>query len=271
MITTALEITRRGFTLVWALLFMSIGIWTLSYTVPAWTSKATALFSHYVGGWNERACERNKEACLTAKYGELDALHSELSSAIGSLGSQKSKIARDLNVRERDLAGNKALLEEGRQLYSQASQSKRTIFFAGREYTPEALKRQLEVLYQEGPALNALVTQVRAMDEALDRKLNDLLVKRTKIRAARDLLPSQIELVRANTVIGDIEATLRDVTSLSSAVSTDIAELKDIGGWLSTTSELIRRKVESDRNNTQSDFERWLNGNNASTPDSTDR
>jgi hypothetical protein len=258
MFTAVFEVARRSFTLLWALVFITVGAWTLSHSVPAWASKATALVSHYITGWTERACERNKEACLTAKYTELDVLHSELTTAINALGNQKGKIARDLGNRERDLAGNGALLEEGRQLFARSANSRSTVRFAGREYTPEALKRQLEVLWQEAPALQALVTQVRAMDEALDKKLNDLMVKKTKVRAARDLLPSQIELVHANTIIGDIDATLRDVTKLADTVSADVAEMNDISKWLATTNELIKRKVEADRTSQQSDFDKWL-------------
>jgi hypothetical protein len=234
------------------------GAGILSYAVPSWAGKAHALVSHYFTGWTDAACERNREACLTAKYGELDALHAELVAAVNALGSQKDKIARDLATRERDLAANTALLDDGRQLYARAVESKATVRFAGREYTADALKRQLEVLYQEGPALRALVAQVRAMDEALDKKLNDLMVKKTKVRAARDILPSQIELIRANTVIGDIDATLRDVTKLSETVNSDVADIKDVSAWLATTSELIKRKTDSDRSSTPSAFETWL-------------
>jgi hypothetical protein len=230
----------------------------LSFSAPIWARKVDALYSHYIGGWSERACERNKEACLTTKYAELDVLHSELTTAINALASQKGRIAHDLAARQRDLAGNVALLDEGRQLYGQKPQPGGTVRFAGRDYAIDALKRQLEVLYQERPTLQALVVEVQTMDEALDHKLNDLIVKKTRIRAARDLLPSQIELVRANAVIGDIDATLRDVTKLSDAVSTEVAELKDVSGWLATTSELIKRKVEADRAGTQSEFEKWL-------------
>jgi hypothetical protein len=258
MITALFEVARRGFTLLWALVFITAGAWALSHSVPSWADKATTLVSHFITGWTERACERNKEACLTAKYTELDVLHSELTTAINALGNQRGKIARDLANRERDLAGNGALLAEGRQLYAQSANSNSTVRFAGRDYTPEALKRQLEVLWQEAPALQGLVKQVQVMDEALDKKLNDLMVKRTKVRAARDLLPSQIELVRANSIIGDIDATLRDVTALADTVSTDVAELNDISKWLATTNELIKLKVEADRTSQQSDFNNWL-------------
>jgi hypothetical protein len=260
---TVFELARRGLNLLWALVFVTIGAWALSYAAPSWSAKAHALFSHYIVGWTEAACDRNKEACLASKHAELDALHSELATAITALANQKGKIAHDLADRERDLAANAALLEEGRRLYAQAIQIKTTVRFVGREYTADALKRQLEVLFQEGPALQALVTQVRTMDEALDRKLNDLIVKKTKVRAARDLLPSQIELVRANTIIGDIDATLRDVTKLSDTVSADVAELKDIGAWLATTSELIQRKVEAEH--VPTDFEKWLGDATQST------
>jgi hypothetical protein len=260
------DIGRRLLTWFWTIAFVAAGIAGFAHAAPSWASKTSALFSHYVSGWTERACERNKEACLNAKFADLDSLHTELATAINALGTQKGRIARDLSNRERDLAGNTALLEEGRQRYAKALQAGGTVRFAGRDYTAEALRRQLEVLYQEAPALQSLVMQVRTMDEALDRKLNDLMVKKTKVRAARDLLPSQIELVRANVVIGDIDATLRDVTRLSDGVSADVAELKDISGWLSTTNELIKRKLEADRSTVPSDFDKWLGAGRSGTP-----
>ncbi|MCC0005327.1 MAG: hypothetical protein H6872_09330 [Methylobacteriaceae bacterium] len=259
MLSAAFDTAHRAVVLAWAVFLIIIGSWTVSRAVPPWGEKAQALFSHYVTGWTDSACQSNKVACLSAKYSDLDAVHTRLGTAIGALGNQKGKVERDLESRQRELAGNQALLDEGAKLYAQATRAKTTAIFAGREYTPDALKRQLEVLYQERPALQALVNQVAMMNDVLDRRLNDLMVKKTKVRAARDLLPTQIELVRANAVIGDIDATLRDVTKLADNVNSDIADLKDIGGWLATTAEIIKRKAQADRSGAMSDFDKWLN------------
>ena len=59
---TALTIVRRSVSLAWTIVFLTLGAWALSYTAPLWFSKATALFSHFIGGWTESACERSKEA-----------------------------------------------------------------------------------------------------------------------------------------------------------------------------------------------------------------
>jgi len=59
--------------------------------------------------------------------------------------------------------------------------------------------------------------------------------------------------------IGDIDAILRDVTKLSDTVKATVRELEDISGWLTTTRELLKRKIEADRSGQQSDFGRWLN------------
>jgi hypothetical protein len=114
------------------------------------------------------------------------------------------------------------------------------------------------VLYRLGHSLQASVKQARALDEAVDRKLNDLLIKKANVRAARDLLPSHIELVRANMIIGDIDATVRDVTKLSDAVRSRVAELKDAGAWLAETNKLIKRQVDADWSGQQPDFGSWI-------------
>jgi hypothetical protein len=224
-----------------ALLGLGGGI--LAYGSPTWSSELDVLYAHFIGGWTEARCERHKIDCLMAKAKELEVLEAELTPAVNALTEQKGTIARDLQKREHELAANTMLLDDGRPLYAKATETGTAVRFAGREYTADALRRQLEVLYHEGPALRALVMQVRSLDEDLDKKLNDLMVKKTKVRAARDLLPSQIELARASNILGGLDATLNEVTNLSSSIKTDVAEVKD---WLGTTNELIKRKVESE-------------------------
>jgi hypothetical protein len=258
MIVAMFKLVRRSFGLSWAVVLVPAGIWAWSHSNPSWSNLATDALSRYFSWWTERGCERNKEVCLTTKLAELDALHAELARAINALADRKGQIARDLANRERDLTGNTTLLEEGRQLYGRSVESKGTVRFDGREYPSDTLKRRLEVLYRLGHSLQASVRQARALDEAVDRKLNDLLVKKANVRAARDLLPSHIELVQANMIIGDIEATLRDVTKLSDAVKSPVAELKDVGAWLADTNKLIKRQVDADRSGQQLNFGNWI-------------
>jgi len=259
MVLATLKLMCRSYRLFSAALVVTTAVWILSSST-LWRSGVVAdFFLHYLGSWQERTCERNKEACLMAKQAQLDALHTELSRAVNALADQKGKIARDLGDRQRDLATHTALLEEGRQLYGRSVEFKSIVRFAGRDYASDALKRRLEALYRQGPSLQALVKQAKALDEAVDRKLNDLLVKKSNVRAARDILPSQIELVRANMNIGDIDAILRDVTKLSDTVKATVRELEDISGWLTTTRELLKRKIEADRSGQQTDFGQWLN------------
>jgi hypothetical protein len=259
MITAMFKLVGRSFGLSWAVLLVPAGVWALWPSTPSWSSLATDSLSRYFNVWTGRGCERNKEVCLTTKLAELDALHAELARVINALADRKGQIVRDLANRERDLTGNTGLLEEGRQLYGRSVEFKGTVRFDGREYPPDALKRRLEGLYRLGHSLQASVKQARALDEAVDRKLNDLLIKKANVRATRDLLPSHIELVRANMIIGDVDATLRDVTKLSDAVRSTVAEVKNVGAWLADTNKLIKRQVDADWSGQQPDFGSWIN------------
>jgi hypothetical protein len=260
MITAMFRIARRSFGFSWAVVIVTVGAWVWTHSAPSWSTMAADSLSRYFGGWTGSGCERNKDVCLTAKLSELDALHTDLARAVNGLADRKGQIARDLSNRDRDFAANAALIEEGRQIYIRSTEFRGTVRFSGREYTPDTLKRRLEVLYQQGPSLQASVKQAKGVDEAVDRKLHDLLVKKANIRATRDLLPSQIELLRANMIIGDIDATLRDVTKLYDDVKRTVSELKDVGGWMARTNELIKRQVDAERRGPPLDFNGWLNG-----------
>ncbi len=260
MITAMFKIARRSFGLSWAVAIMTVGAWIWTHSGSSWSNVAADSLSRYFGGWTDHGCERNKDVCLTAKLSELDALHAELARAVNGLSERKGQIARDLANRERDLTGNAALIEEGRLLYGRSAEFWGTVRLSGREYTPETLRRRLEVLYQEGLSLQASFKQAKAADEAVDRKLHDLLIKKANIRATRDLLPSQIELLRANMIIGDVDATLRDVTKLYDDVKRTVSDLKDVGGWMARTNELVKRQVDAERRAQPQDFDNRLNG-----------
>ncbi|MDI1342885.1 MAG: hypothetical protein PSV22_02130, partial [Pseudolabrys sp.] len=143
MLMLLYALSRSTIRLLWVVVFLIGGALGLSYATPLWPIKAHALFSHFVTGWTEKACEHNQEACLLAKYAELDALHAQLAAATNALANQKTRIAQDLENRERDFASNQALLEQGRQIYLKARETNTKANFVGRDYTPDALQRQI--------------------------------------------------------------------------------------------------------------------------------
>jgi hypothetical protein len=184
------------------------------------------------------------------KQAQLNGLHAALADAVTVLAERKGKVSRDSGDRERKLMDNTVLLEEGRRLHGR-SLAQKTVRFNGRDYAPDVLERQLESLNDDTRSLQTLVRHAKALDEAVDRKLKDLLVKKELVRAARDLLPPLIELVRANSAFGDIDAVLRDLAALSNGADATLAEVKDVDDWLKSTAELIRRKDEAARRSSE--------------------
>jgi hypothetical protein len=206
--------------------------------------------SRQFGVWSESTCARNRVACLMAKQAQLNGLHAALADAVTVLAERKGKVSRDSGDRERKLMDNTVLLEEGRRLHG-PSLAQKTVHFNGRDYAPDVLERRLESLNDDTRSLQTLVRQAKALDEAVDRKLKDLLVKKELVRAARDLLPPLIELVQANSAFGDIDAVLRDLAALSNGADATLAEVRDVDDWLKATAELIRRKDEAARRSSE--------------------
>jgi hypothetical protein len=206
--------------------------------------------SRQFGVWSKSTCARNRVACLMAKQAQLNGLHAALADAVTVLAERKGKVSRDSGDRERKLMDNTVLLEEGRRLHGR-SLAQQTVHFNGRDYAPDVLERRLESLNDDTRSLQTLVRQAKALEEAVDRKLKDLLVKKELVRAARDLLPPLIELVQANSTFGDIDAVLRDLAALSHGADATLAEVRHVDDWLKTTAELIRRKDEAARRSSE--------------------
>jgi hypothetical protein len=202
------------------------------------------------GVWSESACARNKVACLMTKQAQLNERLTALAGVVAVLAERKGKVSRNVSDRERKLMDHEALLGEGRRLLAQ-SPGQKTVPFNGRDYAPDVLERRLESLNDDTRSLQTLVRQAKALDEAVDRKLKDLLVKKELVRAARDLLPPLIELVEANGAFGNTDAALRDLAALCDRADATLADISDVDGWLKTTADLIRRKDEAARQSSE--------------------
>jgi hypothetical protein len=57
MLMLLYALSRSTIRLLWVVVFLIGGALGLSYGTPLWPIKAHALFSHFVTGWTEKACE----------------------------------------------------------------------------------------------------------------------------------------------------------------------------------------------------------------------
>ncbi len=95
---------------------------------------------------------------------------------------------------------------------------------------------------------------------------HSLLLERGEVSAARQLIPSQVELLRANVLFNELETRISSINEL--IVSTE-ERLEGITDLIGTTEDLIRsaarqaRKTEEHRSNPE--FEKFLR--NETAPD----
>lgn len=176
-----------------------------------------------------------------------------------------SRVRSVIEERQQLLGMNTTFLQHGRDIVKNATNPNQPVEFSGRVYPDlDAFTSQLSVLFSEKKAVERMVDEARVLETKIEERLNSLLLERGEVSAARQLIPSQVELLRANVLFNELETRISSINEL--IVSTE-ERLEGITNLIGTTEDLIRsaarqaRKTEEHRDNPE--FEKFLRNEKA--------
>ena len=250
---------------------VAIGYLVLQEFSPAVAAKVDAEIRERIGGWDEVSCAASPVPCLKSRYKQPGKAEIGLDTAIRSLRGERSRVQAVIEERLQLLAMNTSFLQHGRDIVKKTNNPQQPVEFSGRVYPDlEAFTSQLAVLFSEKRAMERMVGGARALEVKIKERLNSLLLERGEVSAARQLIPSQVELLRANVLFNELETRISSINEL--IVSTE-ERLEGITELIGTTEDLIRSAAQharkTEKRTSDPDFEKFLR--NETTPDDNHR
>lgn len=219
-----------------AIAALSTSYGTLKIAAPALSSHVDTLVHNYVLGWSESACADNPLGCLESRYSTLQTLETSASASIIQMRSRLEQISGLADEQELQSEKNQAFLDKGRALFKnyQLSPDQR-IDFAGRTYPDlSTFKSQLQLLFEEKSMIDANVKSAKSLKSKLQEGVDALVIHRGRISLAKQMIPSQIELVRANQTLANFNSSLAMIDGV----------IKGSEGSITDSENLIRSTKE---------------------------
>jgi prefoldin subunit 5 len=205
-------------------------------------------------------CKIDAVKCLEHRADELGGIRNKIAGIIVGLMDEHGKVADESKAADARQGANSALLAEGHQLWDSCGRFGMTVKWRGVTYTAPELKRQLQSLWDEKPALETTVAGLKKAATEVEDRIGELSAMRTKIAGEIALMTSRIASARAGALAGDFDRVLAEVDRLVSAA--DGATAQAAIPTLRTTEELdsAERKKEQKAQRHNPGFDSWLGG-----------
>jgi len=250
-----------------AVVAIAAGYLALQAFLPAVAAKIEAEVRDHTGRWDDASCASSPVPCLQNRYVQLGTAEDALDRAILSLRSEAGRVRSVIEERQQLLGMNTTFLAHGRDIVRSTTEPLEAVEFSGRIYPDlDAFTSQLAVLFSENRAMERMVGEARVLQTKIEGRLNSLLLERGEVSAARQLIPSQVELLRANILFNELETRISSINEL--IVSTE-DHLEGVTALIGTTEDLIRSAVrearETEQTGTYPEFEAFMR--DATSPD----
>lgn len=223
---------------------VSVGAVAVQVVAPSAAGSIEAFIREHAIGWDHESCRAAPADCLRSKYQSLADRERKVDDTIRLLQSEGARLGGVIVERAFLIDKNRALLEQGRTVLADAeAKDKTAVLFAGRTYPDTAtFRRQLLVLFAEQDNLGKAVADARALESQLNGQTQELVIQRSNVRAARELIPAKLALVQGSQVFGEFDES---IAMIDDAISTTDSGLLDAGGLIGSTQELIASEAGS--------------------------
>jgi hypothetical protein len=217
---------------------LSTSYGTLKVAAPKLSAEIDTLLRSYVLGWSENACTNNPLGCLESRYSTLQTLEATAATSIIQMRSRLEQISGIADEQELVAEKNQAFLDKGKVLFkSHGLSPNQQIEFAGRTYPNLAtFQNQLQLLFEEKSMIDTSVKSAKNLKQKLQEGLDALVVHRGRISLSKQMIPSQIELVRANQTLANFGTSLAMIDGVIRGSEGSIADSENL---IRSTKELM--------------------------------
>jgi prefoldin subunit 5 len=214
------------------------GFGSISVAAPDVATKLDTFLRNNVLGWSAESCAANALGCLETKYDTLSA--SEVSAGV-SITQLRSALEQTKALAEEkglELQKNQAFLEKGKVIIKSSElTNSNEIEFAGKTYPDLATFRsQIQLIFEEKSVLEATYKSVLDLKNKLQADLDALIIHRGRISLAKQMIPAQIELVRANQTLSNFQVNLAMIDGVIKGSQGSIADSESL---IRSTKELM--------------------------------
>jgi hypothetical protein len=207
----------------------------------------------------EQACNADRVECLQRRATDLQGIKSKVDTVLYDLLDQRDDLAGQVKARESELTNNGRLLSEGQDIWQRYGDKGHSVKWKGVRYTPQALRDQLRLLFDEHPILQATVDQLHKAATDIDQRIGEVAALRTRIAGEIALMSSKIALVRAGELTGDLDRVLTNVDSITAAADRALSKSAATIATLRTTVEISAAETRPERNSNP-EFDQYLQG-----------
>ncbi len=143
-----------------------------------------------------------------------------------NLLDQRDDLTMQIKGRESELANNGRLLSDGQNVWQRYGDKGHSVKWKGVRYTPQELRDQLRLLFDEHPILQATVDQLHKGGNGYRPTHWRSCRVANKIVGETALMSSKIALVRAGELTGDLDRVIASVDSITTAAESNIVEVR---------------------------------------------
>jgi prefoldin subunit 5 len=214
----------------------------------------------------EQSCNADRVECLQRRSADLKGIKDKVETVLCDLLDQRDDLAMQIKTREGELANNGRLLSEGQDVWQRYGEKGHSVKWKGVRYTPQELRDQLRLLFDEHPILQATVDQLHKAATDIGQRIGEVAALRARIAGETALMSSKIALVRAGELTGDLDRVLTNVDAITAAADHALSKSAATIATLRTTDEISASETRPERNSNPQ-FEQYLQGEEHNKPE----
>jgi hypothetical protein len=190
-------------------------IGAIAYFVsPSFRAKAGSLYAEHVG-WNEEARRKDPVGFIDHSIKQLDENIAKFDSAKVELMQAKGKLDGMKQSNQEKLAFAEKNLAEFKAAYKSAAGGKGwPAEIAGRSYSEDQLKNQVELILSQKGGFESIIAQTDEGLKAAEAKQRELVNRINESKSNLERLRTQKELVKINKLTAETEKMMAEVNQV---------------------------------------------------------